>query len=124
MISLSTFSQAQFRFQHLYGGVNNERGQTLLETFNNKYIFNGATTSYGQGSADAILIKTDNDGQIIWSKVYGTSEYDNSEYVVEATDYGYVGVGRSIVILPMTHGSSKLIRPVHFNGRKLLVVRV
>ena len=97
LISLSTFSQAQFRFQHLYGGVNNERGQTLLETFNNKYIFNGATTSYGQGSADAILIKNDNDGQIIWSKVYGTSEYDNSEYVVEATDYGYVGVGRSIV---------------------------
>jgi len=68
LISLSTFSQAQFRFQHLYGGVNNERGQTLLETFNNKYIFNGATTSYGQGSADAILIKNDNDGQVICPK--------------------------------------------------------
>ncbi len=94
---MSTFSHAQFRFQHLYGGVNNERGQTLLETFDNKFIFNGATTSYGQGSADAILIKNDNEGQIIWSKVYGTSDYDNSEYAIETTDYGYVGLGRSVV---------------------------
>ncbi len=96
LISLSSFSHAQFRFQHLYGGVNHERGQTLLETFNNKFIFNGATTSYGQGSADAILIKTDNQGQIIWSKVYGMSDYDNSEYAIETADYGYVGVGRTV----------------------------
>lgn len=97
-ISLSLFSNAQFNFQHLYGGVNHERGQTLLETFDNRFVFNGATTSYGQGSADAILIKNNNEGQIIWSKVYGMTDYDNSEYAIETYDFGYLGVGRSNVI--------------------------
>ena len=98
LISLSTFSNAQFNFQHLYGGVNHERGQTLLETVDNRYLFNGATTSYGQGSADAIFIKNNNQGQIVWSKAYGLSGYDNSEFAIEAGDLGYVGVGRSTVL--------------------------
>lgn len=85
----------QNQFQHIYGGVNHERGQTLLETYNNRYLFNGATTSYGQGSADAIMIKTDNAAQILWAKVYGLSDFDNSEFAIESPDGGYVGVGRS-----------------------------
>ncbi len=89
----------QNQFQHIYGGVNHERGQTLLETYNNRYLLNGATTSYGQGSADAIMIKTDNAAQILWSKVYGLSDFDNSEFAIEAPDGGYVGVGRSIVAI-------------------------
>lgn len=89
-------SSAQNQFQHIYGGVNHERGQTLLETFNNRYLLNGATTSYGQGSADAMMIKTDNAGNTIWSKVYGLSDFDNSEFAIEATDHGYIGVGRCV----------------------------
>ncbi len=96
-VCLSLLANAQFNFQHLYGGVSHERGQTLFETSNNMYLFNGATLSYGQGSADAIFIKNNNQGQIIWSKVYGLSDYDNSEFAIETNDLGYLGVGRSSV---------------------------
>ena len=96
-VCLSFAANAQFNFQHLYGGSNQERGQTLLETYNNMFLFNGATTSYGQGNADAIFIKNDNAGRIIWSKVYGLTDYDNSEFAIETPDFGYLAVGRSIV---------------------------
>ncbi|MBK8585708.1 MAG: T9SS type A sorting domain-containing protein [Bacteroidetes bacterium] len=96
-VCLSLFGKAQFNFQHLYGGVSHERGQTLLETTNNMYLFNCATLSYGQGSADAIFIKNSNQGQIIWTKVYGLPDYDNSEFAIETNDLGYIGVGRSSV---------------------------
>ena len=94
-ICLSLLAKGQFNFQHLYGGVSHERGQTLLETANNMYLFNGATLSYGQGSADAIFIKNNNQGQMIWSKVYGLTDYDNSEFAIETNDLGYLGVGRT-----------------------------
>lgn len=97
LVCICAAAHAQFNFQHLFGGVSHERGQTLLETSDNRFLFNGATLSYGQGSADAIFIKTNNQGQTIWSKVYGLSDFDNSEFAIEANDLGYVGVGRSSV---------------------------
>lgn len=115
LILLMKLSSAQNQFQHIYGGVNHERGQTLLETFNNRFLLNGATTSYGQGSADAMMIKTDNAGNTIWSKVYGLSDFDNSEFAIEATDHGYVGVGRCIAPLGSV-GTDAWIFKVDSNG--------
>lgn len=111
---LSNFAYAQFNFQRLYGGVNHERGQTLLETYNNRYLFNGATTSHGQGSADAIMIKTDNAGLTLWSKVYGETDFDNSEFAIETADRGYLGIGRTTT--PGTSGTDAWVFKVDSNG--------
>ena len=85
----------QFNFQHLIGGADNDRAQTIFSTFDNGFIVNGASFSFGIGDVDATLFKTDNQGQIIWSFAYGTPVYDNSEYAIETSDHNIVCAGRS-----------------------------
>ncbi len=97
LLSVFKFTNAfsQFNFQHLIGGIGNDRAQTIFNTYDNCFIVNGASLSFGAGNADATLIKTDNQGRVIWSFAYGTTEYDNSEFALETFDRKIVCAGRS-----------------------------
>jgi hypothetical protein len=86
---------AQYRFQHIIGGNDHDRAQTIFNTYDGGFIVNGASFSFGAGNVDATLMKTDNQGQLIWSKAYGTITYDNSEYAIEASDHSIFCCGRS-----------------------------
>ena len=86
---------AQNNFQHLLGGIDNDRAHTIFSTFDNGYIVNGASFSFGIGNVDATMIKTDNQGQVLWGKAYGTTDYDNSEFAIETFDHSIVCAGRS-----------------------------
>ena len=88
-------SNAQYSFQRLIGGVSQERGQALFQTSDGGYLYDGATLSYGAGSADCFFVKTDSLGNLVWSAVYGTSSYDNAEYAIQAYDNSILGVGRT-----------------------------
>lgn len=90
-----TKAYCQFNFQQLIGGTGNDRAQTIFNTYDNGYIVNGASLSFGAGNADATLIKTDNQGLVIWSFAYGTIDYDNSEFALETFDRKIVCAGRS-----------------------------
>jgi hypothetical protein len=96
-ILINQKSNAQYNFQRVLGGPDHERAESIFSTFDNGFIVNGATFSYGAGDVDAMLIKTDNQGLTLWSKTYGTSDYDNSETAIEAFDHSIVCVGRTIV---------------------------
>ena len=85
----------QLNFQHLIGGSDHDRAQTIFNTYDNGFIINGASFSFGAGNVDAILIKTGNQGQILWSYAYGTSVYDNSEFAIETSNHDILCAGRS-----------------------------
>lgn len=94
LLLLSCWTIAQ-PFHRLVGGTTgDERGQTALMGPHGRYLLNGATTSFGQGSADAMLSALDASGNIVWSRVYGTAGYDNSEYAVVTAEGGIVCTGR------------------------------
>ena len=85
----------QYNFQQLIGGSDHERAQTIFSTFDNCFIINAATFSFGAGNVDAMLVKTDSTGQIIWSKTYGGVDYDNAEYAIQSFDHNIFCAGRS-----------------------------
>ena len=115
LISLHTYSQ--YNFHKLIGGNNHDRAQTAFSTSDNNYIVNGATLSFGQGSADAMLVKLDSTGQTIWSFVYGTTDYDNSEYAIETFDRNIVSAGRSNI--QSGFPTSAILFKVDTNGQLL-----
>src|SRR5436190_15508261 len=94
LLIISAVSVGQNGFQRLIGGSDKDRAQTIFSTFDNGFIVNGASYSFGTGDVDAILIKTDNLGQTIWAKAYGTIAYDNSEFALEAADHSIICSGR------------------------------
>jgi len=56
-----------------YGGAKNDVGYGVTQTADGGYITTGKTYSYGAGNADMWLVKTDDFGNVDWTKAYGGS---------------------------------------------------
>lgn len=69
-----------------FGGNLNDAGLAVAELPWGGFIISGHTLSWGVGG-DVILVKTDANGDTLWSKVYGTSG-DDIGRVVEVTPGG------------------------------------
>jgi hypothetical protein len=77
----------------VFGGSGDDRGFSIRQTSDGGYVVLGVTTSYGAGSYDFWLIKTDADGNKQWDKTYGGATNDHGRCVVQATDGGYILLG-------------------------------
>ena len=73
-----------------FGGINSEFGYSVQQTTDGGYIIGGLTQSFGNGSSDFWLIKTDVNGDSSWTKTFGGSEHDKAYSVKQTTDNGYI----------------------------------
>jgi len=72
-----------------------DAGYDVKETADGGYIIVGRTKSYGAGSTDVYIIKTNEIGDMLWFKTYGGSKRDYG-YVIQPTkDGGYIITGRT-----------------------------
>ncbi len=86
---------AQIMFEKNYGGTQSDQGLCVRQTSDSGYIITGGTFSYGNGSNDVYLIKTDKYGNLLWSKNYGGPFWDIGIYVIQTSDGGYVVSGNT-----------------------------
>ena len=78
-----------------FGGVSGEWGLHGQQTSDGGYIITGHTSSYGAGNIDVYLIKTDANGDTLWTETYGGASDDIGESVQQTTDGGYIIVGET-----------------------------
>jgi len=78
-----------------YGGTGSDYGSCVQEIPDTGYIIAGYTESYGSGGADAYVIKTDLNGDTLWTENYGGGS-DDRAYSVLIVDDGYILAGRTI----------------------------
>ncbi|MFH1052173.1 MAG: choice-of-anchor D domain-containing protein [bacterium] len=83
-----------------YGGTNNDRAKSVIETRDGNYIVIGSTQSTdgdisgkNQNDSDFWIIKLNQDGKILWEKHLGGSLYDWAYSIIESNDGGYVAIG-------------------------------
>lgn len=79
-------------FIKTFGGENEDVGYSVQQTTDGGYIIVGYTNSYGSGSYDVLLLKTDSDGNELWMQTYGEG-YDDKGYSIETVDDGFVIAG-------------------------------
>jgi len=94
-------------WERTFGGPGSDWGNSVLRTADGGYIVVGATQSFGGGLEDFYVIKTDSEGQLMWSRTFGGSSNDHGRSVVQTDDGGYIltgytrsyGAGRADVYL-------------------------
>jgi len=76
-----------------YGGSNGDGGYSVQQTQDGGFIIAGETNSYGAGGPDVYLIRTDANGDTLWTRTYGGSGYDYGQSVQQITDGGFIIAG-------------------------------
>jgi len=92
---VKTDPNGNMEWNQTYGGTNQDSGFSVVQTGDGGYAIAGSTYSFGAGSADVWLVKTDPNGNMEWNQTYGGTGGDYGRSVVETGDGGYAIAGRT-----------------------------
>ncbi|MCX6641364.1 MAG: hypothetical protein NTW14_12945 [bacterium] len=73
-----------------FGGSSADYGYSVQQTSNGGFVIVGKTVSYGAGYLDVYLIKTDANGDSVWTRTFGGSGTDVGISVQVISDGGYI----------------------------------
>jgi hypothetical protein len=98
MYLIKTDANADLQWANTYPGSGDlcsgdDIGYFAQQTADGGYIIAGETQSYGSGSADIYLVKTDPNGKKLWHKAIGATAQDYAMAVQQTTDDGFIVAG-------------------------------
>ena len=76
-----------------YGGSGSDRGYSVQQISDGGCIIVGWTESFGAGTLDVWLIRTDSLGDTLWTRTYGGTDSDYGLSVQQTQDRGYIIAG-------------------------------
>ncbi|MGD0979223.1 MAG: hypothetical protein ABR962_08805 [Candidatus Bathyarchaeia archaeon] len=78
-----------------FGGEGTDQANAIIQTSDGGYAVAGWTDSFGAGSRDFYLIKTDANGNSNWNRQYGGPRDDEAYAIVQTADEGFAIAGRT-----------------------------
>jgi hypothetical protein len=92
---IKTDDRGQYIWKNKIGGAGADYGNSVIQSNDGSFVIGGYTESSGNGGKDMYLIKTDQNGNVLWSKTFG-GKYDDVCYAVTQTsDGGFAMVGNT-----------------------------
>lgn len=79
-----------------YGGAGADWVNWMIATSDGGFAIAGGTWSFGAGSSDFWLVKTDALGRAEWNRTYGGDGHEEATSVIETADKGYAITGRTL----------------------------
>ncbi len=84
-----------------YGGTGNDEARGIYITNDNGFALLGWAMSFGFGEQDEYLLKTDSNGNLQWSMLYGGAAREKGEAIMQSPiDHGYYIDGYSMSFTP------------------------
>ena len=86
-------AQPDSLWSRTYGGEDWDQCRSIIQTEDGGYALAGHTASFGTGRSDFWLVRTDEDGDSLWSRTYGGEDYDECYSMIQTNDGGFALVG-------------------------------
>lgn len=93
---VKTDASGNLQWQRSMGGSQEDIAEHVLQTAEGGYLITGYTDSQdgdvvsSHGLRDVLLVRLDASGQIIWTKTYGGSSYDDGQIALELSDGSFL----------------------------------
>ncbi len=78
-----------------HGGAQPEHGHSVRQTADSGYIICGTTLSFGAGAADIWLVRTNANGDALWTRTFGGDTADLGHSVAQTADHGFILCGQT-----------------------------
>jgi hypothetical protein len=92
---IKTDLSGNIQWNQTYGGALDDSARAIVQSTDGGYALAGVTQSYGAGSRDAWLVKTDASGNMKWSQAIGGANSDQALAMVRTVDGGYALAGNT-----------------------------
>ncbi|MFC1799473.1 T9SS type A sorting domain-containing protein [Candidatus Eisenbacteria bacterium] len=89
-------SNGDVNWTKFYGGPAHDTASSVKTLADGGFVFTGGTRSYGAGGDDVWLVRTDADGDTVWTKTYGGVNYDSGREVQVTSDNGFIIGGHTV----------------------------
>jgi hypothetical protein len=87
-------SNGNFLWSKTYGGTEDDEANSIVQTSDSGFVIAGWTKSFGSGGSNDYLIKTDGNGDTLWTKTYGGNNEDASS-ICQTHDGGFAITGNT-----------------------------
>jgi hypothetical protein len=87
---IRTSASGALLWQEYYGGSGIDAAASLVQTPDGGYAILGRTYSYGAGSEDFYLVRTDSTGNMQWYKTFGGAEIEEGNSIDQTSDGGFI----------------------------------
>lgn len=82
-------NNGEFIWGEEYGGHYDERAYSLVQTPDGGFLMGGFSETYGTGSSDMYLVRTNSDGDQLWHDTYGVGGREDCFDITNCSDGGY-----------------------------------
>jgi hypothetical protein len=103
-------------WRQTYGGEGLDEFNTGIQTTDGGYALAGLSESFGRGSYDFWLLKTDENGDSLWSQTYGGDVGDVCYSLIQTVDSGFVLAGSGLYNMVKTDDEGDVSWTYTFNG--------
>jgi hypothetical protein len=92
VVTNNAFSQL-IKFRKVIGNTGYDVGMSAQQTKDTGYVAFGSTSSFGSGTSDFYLVKTNKFGVPQWHQMYGGINIDKGTCIKETSDKGFIMAG-------------------------------
>jgi hypothetical protein len=92
---IKTNAAGDTQWTRTFGGPQPEHGHSVRQTTDSGYIICGTTLSFGAGAADIWLIRTNANGETLWTRTFGGDTADLGHSVAQTSDGGFILCGQT-----------------------------
>ncbi|MBI3502204.1 MAG: T9SS type A sorting domain-containing protein [Bacteroidetes bacterium] len=86
-------SGGSLQWSKTFGGTSLDYATSVQQTSDGGYIIVGLTESFGSGLTDIYLLKTDSNGSLKWTAVFGGTNDDEGRAILQTNDGGFIITG-------------------------------